>query len=307
VPTKSRPLVLRRVTISEEQGELECFRQPDALEFRGCGESLGRVAPIECSAEAVVSRALGSHERMFARRPSALEGKIRPTRKPSLVYDEAVRPTSVEQLEQRAFTSEKVRALTGLTPRQLQYWDEQKFLSPSLRRRRGKGRRRLYDFRDLVSLRVAADLRREGVSLQLIRRAVEHLRGLDYQHPLSELRFWQVDGKLYFEEARTVREARRPAQTIAWFAVPLGEIVAELEQGIVQLDRRQHGQIERRRGVLGSKPLIAGTRIPVESVHRLRADGADQREILRLYPDLTAEDVQAALAEEPRPRRKRAS
>jgi hypothetical protein len=138
VPTKSRPLVLRRVTISEEQGELECFRQPDALEFRGRGESLGRVAPIECSAEAVVSRALGSHERMFARRPSALEGKIRPTRKPSLVYDEAVRPTSVEQLEQRAFTSEKVRALTGLTPRQLQYWDEQKFLSPSLRRRRGK-------------------------------------------------------------------------------------------------------------------------------------------------------------------------
>lgn len=216
-------------------------------------------------------------------------------------------PATVEQLEQRAFTSEKVRALTRLTARQLQYWDEQNFLSPSLRRRRGKGRRRLYDFRDLVSLRVAADLRRQGVSLQLIRRAVQHLRALDYQHPLSELRFWQVDGRLYFEEAGTVREARRPGQTIAWFTIPLGEILAELEEGIVRLDRREHGQVERRRGVLASKPLIAGTRIPVESIHRLRADGADEREIMSLYPGLTEEDVRAALAEEPRPRRKRAS
>jgi DNA-binding transcriptional MerR regulator len=213
--------------------------------------------------------------------------------------------TDLEHLEQRAFTSEKVRALTGLSPRQLQYWDERRFLSPSLSRRRGKGRRRLYDFRDLVSLRVAADLRREGVSLQLIRGAVEHLRGLDYQHPLSELKFWREDDNLYFEESGTIREARRPAQTIAWFAVPLGEILAELEQGIVKLDRREHGQVERRRGVLGSKPLIAGTRIPVESLHRLQADGADEGEIMRLYPDLTVEDVRAALAEELQPRRRR--
>jgi hypothetical protein len=38
VPTKSRPLVLRRVTISEEQGELKCFNEPDDLDFRGRGE-----------------------------------------------------------------------------------------------------------------------------------------------------------------------------------------------------------------------------------------------------------------------------
>jgi DNA-binding transcriptional MerR regulator/uncharacterized protein (DUF433 family) len=215
-------------------------------------------------------------------------------------------PGSVEHLQHRAFTSERVRALTGLSPRQLQYWDEQGFLSPSLRRKRGKGRRRLYDFRDLVSLRVAADLRKQGISLQLIRRAVAHLRDLDYRHPPSELRFWQEDGNLYFEEAGTVREARQPGQTIAWFYVPLAAIVTELEHGIVELDARPHGQVERRRGVLASKPLIAGTRIPVESIQRLHADGADEPEILRLYPDLTEEDVRAALAAPPAVRRKRA-
>jgi uncharacterized protein (DUF433 family) len=45
----------------------------------------------------------------------------------------------------------------------------------------------------------------------------------------------------------------------------------------------------------------------VESIHRLREDGADESEILRLYPDLSREDVKAALAEESRPRRRRAS
>lgn len=202
--------------------------------------------------------------------------------------------------------SERVRALTHLSPRQLQYWDERGFLSPSLRRQGGKGRRRLYDFRDLVSLRVAA-VRRAGFLLQLIRSTVTHLRELDYTHPLSELRFWTVDGRLYFEEVGTVREARRPAQTIAEFAVPLREILKELEQGIVQLDHRPHGRVERRRGVLGSKPLIAGTRIPVASVHRLHEDGAGEGEILRLYPELSTADVRAALAEEPWPRRKHAS
>jgi hypothetical protein len=37
VPTKSRPLVLRRVTISEEQGELESFNEPDDLDLRSGG------------------------------------------------------------------------------------------------------------------------------------------------------------------------------------------------------------------------------------------------------------------------------
>jgi len=204
----------------------------------------------------------------------------------------------------RAFTSEKVMKLTGLSARQLQYWDEQRFLSPSLRGGKGKGRRRLYDFRDLVSLRVAADLRRQGISLQLIRKAVAHLRELDYEEPLSQIRFWSPDGKqLLFSEADTIREARRPAQTIAWWAVPVAAIVDELERGIVRLDRRQHGRVERRRGALGSKLLIAGTRIPVESVQRLHTDGADEGEILRLYPDLNAADVRAALAEELPPRR----
>lgn len=217
-----------------------------------------------------------------------------------------VAPT--RDLALRAFTSEKVCAITHLSKRQLQYWDEQQFLSPSISgKKTGRGRRRLYDFRDLVSLRVAADLRSAGISLQLIRRAVEHLRNLDYREPLREVRFWASGGRLFFEEAGTVREGRRPDQTIAEFAIPIREIIRDLEQQIVVLDERKTGELERRRGALGSKLLVAGTRIPVASVQRLAADGATEGEILSLYPDLSANDVRAALAEESQLRRARAS
>ncbi len=211
-------------------------------------------------------------------------------------------------LSVRAFSADKVRRLTELTGRRLQYWDERHFLSPSLSGRRGRGRRRLYDFRDLVSLRVASQLRNEGVSLQEIRRTVAHLRTLDYEHPLAELRFEQLNGRLYFQEAGTIRAGRRPEQVIATFAIPFRAIVHRLQSDIAKLDRRPFGQIERRRGVLGSKPVIAGTRIPVASIRRLASDGARITRIRQLYPDLTGKDIRAALAAESAARpRKRAS
>jgi DNA-binding transcriptional MerR regulator len=204
----------------------------------------------------------------------------------------------------RAFPAEKVQALTGLTRRRLQYWDEKGFLQPSVARGGGRGRARLYDFRDVVALRVAADLRRRGVSLQEIRRAVQHLRQLDYAHPLAEIRFYDEGGRLYFEEADTVRAGRRPEQVLAVFHVPFQAIVDSVQADIAKLDERPTGQIWRRRGLLGSKPVIAGTRIPIETIQRLAAGGATVTKITELYPDLTEQDIRAALAAESAVRRR---
>jgi len=43
------------------------------------------------------------------------------------------------------------------------------------------------------------------------------------------------------------------------------------------------------------KPVIRGTRIPVDLLVRLVAQGIAQQEILADYPRLQAEDIQAAL------------
>jgi uncharacterized protein (DUF433 family) len=207
---------------------------------------------------------------------------------------------------ERAFTADRVLRLTGLTKRQLQYWEETGLIRPSYSRpdARGRGRPRLYDFRDLVELRTVAELRRHGISLQLVRKVRDYLRGLDYEKPLSVLSFDVLDGELYFAEAGTVRKGRRPEQTILHVTVPLPHIVAQLKEQVAALDVRMPGVIESRRGTLGGKAVIAGTRISVATVWRLIQSGMGSDEIRELYPDLTDEDIRAAAeragAREPR-------
>jgi uncharacterized protein (DUF433 family) len=47
--------------------------------------------------------------------------------------------------------------------------------------------------------------------------------------------------------------------------------------------------------IMAGKATIAGTRIPVELVVRLVAEGWTAAEIIAEYPPLTVEDIQAAL------------
>jgi uncharacterized protein (DUF433 family) len=55
-------------------------------------------------------------------------------------------------------------------------------------------------------------------------------------------------------------------------------------------------RIELNAKVLLGKPLIRGTRIPVELLLRKLSEGATETELLDAYPALKAEDIKAALA-----------
>lgn len=56
-----------------------------------------------------------------------------------------------------------------------------------------------------------------------------------------------------------------------------------------------HERIECNPGVLLGKPVIRGTRVPIESILRRLGEGATEAELLDAYPRLVREDVQAAL------------
>jgi DNA-binding transcriptional MerR regulator len=73
-------------------------------------------------------------------------------------------------MEQR-FTSNEVMALTGLSARQLQWWDERGLVVP-LR----EGHRRLYSLDDVAEVAVICDLRRRGFSLQRVRVVIRFLQ-----------------------------------------------------------------------------------------------------------------------------------
>ncbi len=101
------------------------------------------------------------------------------------------------------FTAEQATRFTGCTPHQLRYWDRIGLVRPSVQSTGGRpGVRRLYSFRDMVSLKVIRSLLEGGMSLQRVRRAIEYLRkkaGLE-EH-LSEVKL-VTDGKSIFKICR---------------------------------------------------------------------------------------------------------
>lgn len=59
---------------------------------------------------------------------------------------------------------------------------------------------------------------------------------------------------------------------------------------------RYHDRIAYNPRILGGKPIIKGTRIPVELILKILAQGTVYEEILQEYPDLKREDILAAIA-----------
>lgn len=108
-----------------------------------------------------------------------------------------------------------------------------------------------------------------------------------------------ADGSLARGEGREITEAsmkalgedvkqrgRRRSQAECSIAIDVGYNA--------QMDWREHITVDP--AVLHGKACIRGTRIPVAVVLANLADGLSAAEIIRSYPSLTAEDIQAALA-----------
>jgi DNA-binding transcriptional MerR regulator len=77
------------------------------------------------------------------------------------------------------YTSREVASMTGLTARQLQWWDEHRLFASHIapkKTARGGYTERRYTPVDLLELLVLAELRRQGLSVPQLRRLLETLR-----------------------------------------------------------------------------------------------------------------------------------
>jgi DNA-binding transcriptional MerR regulator len=72
---------------------------------------------------------------------------------------------------QETFSTQDVIRLTGITARQLQWWDERGIVVPAR-----QGHRRTYSFEDLTEVAVLCELRNKGFSLQRMRKVVRFLQ-----------------------------------------------------------------------------------------------------------------------------------
>jgi uncharacterized protein (DUF433 family) len=196
-----------------------------------------------------------------------------------------------------AFTTNDVSRLTGLSKRQVVYWDTTGVYSPSIAR--GGARQphgRIYSFRDVVALRALA-LIRGNVSLQQIRRTgawlCEH-----YASPWSRLRFYLWGDRIVYSDPETGEfvSTAPPWQRVIPF--DLVEIAVDMTNRFKELQRRKHsaiGQVERHRYVVRNDYVLAGTRIPTQTIWEFHRATFDIAAIQREYPELTQEDIRAAI------------
>jgi uncharacterized protein (DUF433 family)/DNA-binding transcriptional MerR regulator len=200
-----------------------------------------------------------------------------------------------------AFSQAKVARITGLTERQLGYWDELDLIRPSIAPKGGRGEPRLYSFLDLMRLKVAyqlRDLQERPSDMKLLWEALE-ARG--YRDPFVTVTFGATtDGRkaIYVEptsgEALSAHRGEIDQQ-VETFGLALKEIRTGLERSIADLARRKPGTVTQLRTVQSNAPVIGGTRVPTAKIFDLTHAGWDHARILEAFPHLVEQDIAAAI------------
>jgi DNA-binding transcriptional MerR regulator len=148
------------------------------------------------------------------------------------------------------FDSKTVSRIVGVSLRQIQYWDEQGFIRPSVKTAGGRGTKRLYSFSDLVQLKVVKDLGEHGLSLQKIRRCLRHLRDSfpGEPQPLQSLRYL-TDGEKLFVLTSDREKILAAMDRQFVFSLGIGNLVRELDGDV----RRVTGRLGRNTSLRNSK------------------------------------------------------
>jgi uncharacterized protein (DUF433 family) len=202
----------------------------------------------------------------------------------------------------RAFSTFHVCRLTGLSPRQLSYWDDTQFFSPYYASEHSRSPfSRVYSFEDLVGLRVVAILRNEHkIPLQKLRKIAEEL-SVYHTRPWSGLVLYVLGKKVYFTEPETqqVRKIGHPQYLLQ--PIELDRVTTDMQSKADALRQRradQIGHLERHRNIVHNAWVVAGTRIPTKTVWRYHQAGYDIDSIIRDYPLLTPTDITEAISHE---------
>jgi len=139
------------------------------------------------------------------------------------------------------FNTKAIQKITGLTIRQIDYWDRTHFIKPSIAEATGYGSARLYSFTDLVQMKVAKTLMDRGITLQKIRKSITYLKKNmpDVEKPLSELRFL-TDGNTVFVitgDDKQIVDTLKKGQLV--FAIALGDLIEELKGKVINIEKER--------------------------------------------------------------------
>jgi predicted RNase H-like HicB family nuclease len=140
-----------------------------------------------------------------------------------------------------AFNTKTVCNITGITQRQIDYWDRIHFIKPSVKEASGYGSVRLYSFKDLVQLKVAKTLKDKGLSVQKIRKSINYLKKTfpEAKKPLAEMRLI-TDGETIFvlaENKEVILDTLSKGQMV--MSIAIGEIIEELKGEVERISKER--------------------------------------------------------------------
>jgi len=196
------------------------------------------------------------------------------------------------------FSEDTASRLSGVSVRRLRYWDADGFFSPSLAYGdRSRPYSRLYSFRDIVSLKVLNALRNDAkVPLRHLLDVKEKLLALG-ESLWGETTLYVHNKCVVFVNPETdALEEVVSGQGV--LQIPLLVASKNVREAIKLLNQRRPemiGKFERTRRVAANQLVIAGTRIPVESVKAFAKEGYSVEKIKLEYPTLTEDDIRAAI------------
>lgn len=142
------------------------------------------------------------------------------------------------EIVEAAFSTARAARLSGLSPRQLDYWDRRGLLTPSVAAAAGYGSSRRYSFADVVRLRVAARLRAAGFGLQSLRQAMQTLRRMDPARDPLTARLVLAGGRvLWVRSAREIVDLLDDGQLMLVF--PVAREAEAVASAVHRLEREE--------------------------------------------------------------------
>lgn len=175
----------------------------------------------------------------------------------------------------------------------LRRWDRHHLVQPEMRAKVGSRSYSSYSLDEIVLGRVIRQLEDRGVHVTQITNLLDSLRAAIADHHPARLKWGFAPGEAFLQlPDGTWHGGKRPHQGVL---IELLDLEAIRADALRRLARQpdEIGRITKVRGVHSSKPVFAGTRVPVDTVRRYIAAGMTDERILTSFPSLHSEDIEA--------------
>ena len=197
-----------------------------------------------------------------------------------------------------AFDEDRAAGLSGVSKPQLSHWCRTGFFVPAYIDSERTAFSRIYSFRDIVALKVLHTLRNQfKVSLQHLREVSEKLNYLS-ENKWTGVKLYVVNKRVvWVDPGSEIPQEILSGQYIA--PVFLDDVVSHTKKGMEEFAERNVktiGKISRSRYINHNAPVVSGTRIRVSAIKAFADAGYSTAQIIDEYPDLTENDVTAALS-----------